>query len=69
MNSTITSAPNQQNVELVLLGIDKHWVRKNGQWIDKNLIEEEKQEISESPQPFAPTHHWWQFWKKDSVEN
>ena len=69
MNSTITSAQHQQDVELVLLGIDKHWVKKNGQWMDKSLVIEDKQEISENTLEYTPSPRWWQFWRKDSLEN
>ena len=55
--------PSNEGVELVLLGIDKKWVRsKNGEWNDKDKI---------SADAIPPTNlestskqsKWWKFWK------
>lgn len=51
------------NVELVLIGIDKVWVRaKNGQWRDKKeLVQSDLAETD--PQTESIAKKWWQFWK------
>lgn len=68
-NSNRTSSE-KSNLELTLLGIDKLWVRsKDGQWIDKNLIEKENMDSSSVTLQDDASSHWWQFWKKSPVQN
>jgi hypothetical protein len=52
------------NVELILPGIDKKWVRANGSWMDKSKLP--VIQSTSFPTAMETEHtpsHWWQFWK------
>ena len=53
------------NIELVLLGIDKVWVKaKNGQWrIKKEVVNDHSNNTENFELEDAP-RKWWKFWKK-----
>ena len=61
-NETIQSKNSaKQEVVLILLGIEKQWVRskKNG-WVDKSKVELKKSSPDLKTTESKP---WWQFWK------
>ena len=62
-NQAITGK--SDSIELVLLGIDKVWVRaKNGQWrVKKNEVIEHTHS-NEDVDLDHTSRKWWKFWKK-----
>jgi hypothetical protein len=63
MNATMNdSNSTREKVILVLLGIEKKWVRSDqGQWTE---YIESKHELTNHEEPITKTKKWWQFWKK-----
>jgi len=53
----------KQQVVLILLGIDKKWVRseKNG-WVDKAILDKTNNALSTDSSEML-IKRWWQFWK------
>jgi hypothetical protein len=57
-----------KDTELVLLGIDKVWIKtENGHWRDKAEVELERQQmlmkVNEPEISEKSPRSWWQFWK------
>lgn len=52
-------------VELMLPGIDKVWVRSKGQWVDKESLKQVIEPTNQTEQIEVVPHEkksWWKFW-------
>lgn len=64
MNNEIITRKSD-SIELVLLGIDKVWVKaKNGQWRVKKEAVKEQSNNAENFELEDTSRKWWKFWKK-----
>ena len=55
------------DVELTLPGIDKVWVRNNGQWRDKSELAVKAVEVTVHEPVVEKKSRGWKFWKKRPV--
>lgn len=59
---------NKEGVELNLPGIDRTWVRWNGEWRDKSTLNAKPNEmtIHDVGEDFesGSSSKWWKFWSK-----
>jgi len=66
-DKNLQSTEVQSSSELVLLGIEKVWVKTKNGWVDKAKLELHTQPVTTEIQEdnFTPerTRKWWQFWK------
>ncbi|PWL24244.1 MAG: hypothetical protein DCO96_14685 [Fluviicola sp. XM-24bin1] len=64
-NNVNTTVSKKHKVVLTLLGIDKEWVRFNGQWVDLATLptdtEKSDYELNDSD---SSTRKWWKFWSR-----
>ncbi|NRA13283.1 MAG: hypothetical protein HRT57_15155 [Crocinitomicaceae bacterium] len=58
------AANNSNGVELTLPGINKTWVRSNGEWRDKAEVEVKPVEMLVHDEDEGTSKKWWKFWKK-----
>ena len=57
------AAQGSGKVELTLMGIDKKWVRSNGEWRDKSELDIKPVEMNVF-EPAESSKKWWKFWSK-----
>lgn len=57
-----------EGVELNLPGIDKTWVRSNGEWRDKSTLNTKPAEVTfhDDGEDFetGSSSKWWKFWSR-----
>jgi len=64
-NDAIVTTSVKRQVVLRLLGIDKEWVRSNGQWVDVATLKTSTSSSNQELHDFEePTRKWWKFWSR-----